>query len=89
MRKTISIAMLALLGLAGCNLDGVIAYAPEGGTVVEAIIKMPDGSIKRVEAKRWRMWGTSIAIDTGDKEFMTSMNNVVMICEHPKKEESK
>ena len=91
MRNTIAIAMLtALLGVGGCNpdikvLDGEIVYAPDG-EVVEAIIKMPDGSIKKVNAKRWRQYKNSIAIETDDKEFMTSMDNVVMICEHPKKE---
>ena len=91
MRNTIAIAMLtALLGVGGCNpdikvLDGEIVYAPEGA-IVEAIIKMPDGSIKKVNAKRWRQYKNSIAIETDDKEFMTSMDNVVMICEHPKKE---
>ena len=91
MRNTIAIAMLtALLGVGGCNpdikvLDGEIVYAPDGA-VVEAIIKMPDGSIKKVNAKRWRQYKNSIAIETDDKEFMTSMDNVVMICEHPKKE---
>jgi ribosomal protein S4E len=91
MRNTIAIAMLtALLGVDGCNpdikvLDGEIVYAPEGA-IVEAIIKMPDGSIKKVNAKRWRQYKNSIAIETDDKEFMTSMDNVVMICEHPKKE---
>lgn len=90
MRNTIAIAMLAaLLGVGGCNpdikvLDGEIVYAPEGA-IVEAIIKMPDGSIKRVEAKRWRFWEASIAIETEDKDFLTGMNNVVMIWEHPKK----
>ena len=89
MRNTIAITMIvALLGVGGCNpdtyrrqkvIDGEIVYAPEGA-VVEAIIKMPDGSIKRVEAKRWRLWKTSIAIETEDKEFLTGMNNVVMIC---------
>ena len=94
MRNRIAIAMLsALLGVGGCNpdtyrnlkvLDGEIVYAPEGA-VVEAIIKMPDGSIKKVNAKRWRQYKNSIAIETDDKEFMTSMDNVVMICEHPPK----
>ena len=88
MRNTIAIAMLtALLGVGGCNhkvLDGEIVYAPEGA-VVEAIIKMPDGSIKKVNAKRWRQYKNSIAIETDDKEFMTSIDNVVMTCEHPKK----
>ena len=94
MRNTIAITMLvALLGVGGCNpdikvLDGEIVYAPEGA-VVEAIIKMPDGSIKKVNAKRWRQYKNSIAIETDDKEFMTSMDNVVMICEHLKQEESK
>lgn len=98
MRNTIAIAMLAaLLGVGGCDpdtyrrlkvMDGEIVYAPEGA-VVEAIIKMPDGSIKKVNVKRWRQYKTSIAIETDDKEFMTGMNNVVMICEHPKQEESK
>ena len=91
MRKTISITILtALLGVGGCNpdtyrhlkvLDGEIAYAPEGA-VVEAIIKMPDGSIEKVKVIRWRQCKTSIAIETEDKEFLTGMNNVVMICEH-------
>ena len=91
MRKTIAIAMLtALLGVGGCNpdtyrKDGETMYAPDG-VVVEAIIKMPDGSIKKVNAKRWRQYKNSIAIETEDKEFLTGMNNVVMICEHPKKE---
>ena len=88
MKMWMAIAMLtALLGVGGCNpdikvLDGEIVYAPEGA-VVEAIIKMPDGSIKRVNVKRWRQYKNSIAIETDDKEFMTSMDNVVMICEHP------
>ena len=91
MRNTIAITMLvALLGVGGCNpdtyrKDGEIMYAPDG-VVVEAIIKMPDGSIKKVNAKRWRQYKNSIAIETDDKEFMTSMDNVVMICEHPKKD---
>ena len=63
-------------------------YAPSG-TVVEAIVRMPDGSIEKVKAIRWRLRKTSIAIETEDKEIMTSMDNVVMICEHPKREESK
>lgn len=90
MKKAVVIAIAALLGVGGCNpdrkvLDGEIVYAPEGA-IVEAIIKMPDGSIKKVNVKRWRQYKNSIAIETDDKEFMTSMDNVVMICEHPKKE---
>ena len=98
MRNTIAITMLvALLGVGGCNpdtyrrlkvMDGEIVYAPEGA-IVEAFIKMPDGSIKKVNAKRWRQYKTSIAIESDDKEFMTGLNNVVMICEHMKQEESK
>lgn len=63
---------------------GEIVEAPKG-TIVIAMIKMPDGSIERVEAKRWRQYRMSIAIETEDKEFLTDMNNVVMICEHTKK----
>ena len=94
MKKAVVIAIAASLGFGGCNpdtyrrlttMDGEIVYAPEGA-VVEAIIKMPDGSIKKVNAIRWRQWKTSIAIETDDnREFMTGMNNVVMICEHPPK----
>ena len=94
MKMWMAIAMLtALLGVGGCNpdtyrrlkvMDGEIVYAPEGA-VVEAIIKMPDGSIKKVNVKRWRQYKNSIAIETDDKEFMTSIDNVVMTCEHPKK----
>ena len=94
MKMWMAIAMLtALLGVGGCNpdtyrrlkvMDGEIVYAPEGA-VVEALIKMPDGSIKKVNVKRWRQYKNSIAIETDDKEFMTSIDNVVMTCEHPKK----
>ena len=92
MKKWMAITTLTLLGIVGCNYDIYRRqemkdeYAPSG-TVVEAIIKMPDGSIEKVKAIRWRLRKTSIAIETEDKEFLTGMNNVVMICEHPKKED--
>ena len=96
MSKFLVVYFVFLLWIVGCAptqpklelVDGEIVEAPKG-SIVFATIKMPDGSIERVEAKRWRLWKTSIAIMTEDKEFLTGMNNVVMICEHTKKEVSK
>jgi len=94
MKKVTTITMLAfLLGMAGCNqvLDTEIGYTPPGA-IVEATIRMPDGKLEKVKVKRWRQWkGTdAIAIETEDsKEYLTSVNNVVMICEHPEQKESK
>lgn len=96
MKKVIAIAAMSLL-LAGCDcdkyrkhqlIDGGTIEAPEGA-IVKALIKMPDGSLEKVNAKRWRQYNTSISIDTDDREFLTGVNNVVMIFNKPQKKESK
>ena len=94
MSKFLVVTLFSLLWIVGCTpdkpklVDGEIVKAPKG-TIVIAMIKMPDGSIERVEAKRWRQYKTSIAIVTEDKEFLTGVNNVVLFCDHSKKEVSK
>ena len=94
MVKFLVVTLFPLLCIVGCTRPqpklgwGEIGEAPKG-TIVIAMIKMPDGSIERVEAKRWRPYRMAIAIETEDKEFLTGMNNVVMISEHTKKEMSK
>lgn len=94
MKKAVVIAIAASLGFAGCEprimgkANGETMYAPEEGHV-EAIIKMPDGRIERVQVKKWRQRYSAIAIDTGIKEFYTGFENVVMILDKPKNEENK
>ena len=97
MKKVIAIAAMSLLFLAGCDcdeyrkhklIDGGTIEAPEGA-IVKALIKMPDGSLEKVNAKRWRQYNTSISIDTDDREFLTGMNNVVMIFYKTQKKDGK
>ena len=91
MKKAVVIAIAASLGFAGCDSNtmpgsnGAIMYAPEEGKV-EAIIKMPDGSVTRIKPKRWRQRYSAIAIEADEIEFYTGIENVVMIYEHLKKE---
>lgn len=88
MSKFLVVTLFSLLWIVGCSLTQPICEVSKG-TIVIAMIKMPDGSIERGEVKRWKQYNTSIAIETEDKEFLTGINNVVMICEHTKKEVSK
>lgn len=91
MKKAVLIAIAAFLGIVGCDSntmqmsDREIMYAPEEGKV-EAIIKMPDGSVTRIQPKRWRQRYSAIAIEADGIEFYTGIENVVMIYEHLKKE---
>ena len=94
MKKAVVIAIAALIGIVGCDSNTMpmtnreIMYAPKEGKT-EAIIKMPDGSITRIQPKRWRQRYSAIAIETDEREFYTGIENVVMIYEHQKQDEGK
>lgn len=78
--KKLLILPIFMLGLAGCgNLD----LFDTNFTYDYALVKWPDGSVKKIEVKQWSDYeGEQIQIIARDgKIYLISMNNAVLVRE--------
>ncbi len=79
--KKLLILPALMLGLAGC---GNIDLLDTNYTYDYALVKWPDGTMKKIEVKQWRDYedGEQVQIIARDgKIYLISMNNAVLVRE--------